>query len=82
MSNIGSSSIIGKQLRAVITTATEEELKLFKQNNRSCDAKNTIIISVPQEQNEDGTTQDKEGAISIWLSDNDGKLIQVTKPIS
>jgi len=76
MSNIGSSNIVGKQLRAVITNASADELENFKNNNGSCEAKNCIIISVPQE---DG--KDKEGALSIWLSDNEGKLIQVTKPI-
>jgi hypothetical protein len=81
MSNIGSSDIIGKQLRAVITTATETELKSFKESNRTCEAKNCIIISVPQKTENDGTVHDAEGKITLWLSDNDGKLIQVTKPI-
>ena len=71
MSNIGSTNIIGKQLKAVITTATESELKIFKNNDNTCAVKNTIIISVPQENG-----KDKEGGISIWLSDDNGKLIQ------
>lgn len=82
MSNIGSSDIVGKQLKAVITNATEAELNAFKNSDKSCEAKNTIIISVPQKTENDGTVHDEEGKISIWLSDNDGKLIQVTKPIN
>jgi len=82
MSNIGSSDIVGKQLKAVITNATEAELNVFKNSDKSCEAKNTIIISVPQKTETDGTVHDEEGKISIWLSDNDGKLIQVTKPIN
>ncbi len=82
MSNIGSLDIIGKKINTVITTATEAELNAFKNSDRSCEAKNSIIISVPQKTENDGTVHDDEGKISIWLSDNNGKIIQVTKPIN
>lgn len=78
MSNIGSNNITGQSFKPVITNATFDELNNLQINNVQVAANNAIIFSIPQ--NTDGT--DKPGEGSIWISDNDGYLYCMTKPIN
>jgi hypothetical protein len=76
MSNIGTSDIVNQTYSSVITTIDYNELKSMMDDNIKVDAKNAIIFSIPRENN-----TDIKGAGSIWLTDNDGNLYPLTKPI-
>ena len=62
------SKITGKQVNAIITTIPKDKLK----EKIIADARNSIIISVPEMDPE--STQ---GNPSIFVTDNDGKLYLV-----
>ncbi len=75
MSKVGSkSNMFGKQLNVVITNGTEEQLKNI---NVPLDAKNSLIVSVQS----DSEGNDIPESVSLWMTDSDGYLLQLTKPI-
>ena len=73
-----SNNTIGQLFKPVITNITEETLEKYKVDNQSIGINNAFIISIPQDTNGD----DLPGAGSIWLTDNDGLLYQLTKSIN
>ena len=62
----------------IITNIPYLKLKDFQDNNKSINIPNAFIISVPQNDNE----EDIQGEASIWVSDGDGYLLNITKPIN
>lgn len=76
MSKIGYYKDIKDTFKPIITNLTETELNEIKVNNKSINISNAFIISIPQDNDED-----IEGQGSIWLTDKDGYLYQLTKPI-
>lgn len=77
MSKVGSEQSRGQVFKSVITNAEFNDLNRLKTNNIPVEAHNAIIFSIPQQNGED-----IEGEGSIWLSDSDGYLYNITKPIN
>ena len=63
--------------KPIFTNITNEEFLQKRNNNESLSVKNGFIISIPQDE-EGNDIQDKG---SIWLTDSNGYLYQLTKPI-
>ena len=78
MSNIGSKSkSFGKDLNIVISNGTEEQFNKLATEGTALQSKNSMIISIPQENG-----KDKIDSVSLWLTDDDGQLLEISKPIS
>lgn len=78
MSNIGTKlNILNKQLNVVITNGTKEQLKAYETSKTSVKVKNALIISVQTDNNGD----DIPGSVSLWMTDSDGFILQLTNPI-
>lgn len=78
MSKVGSTNIIGQMFKPIITNATYDELNNLKVNNTALTVHNAIIFSVPI----DSEGNDIENTGSIWLTDSDGYLYCMSKPIN
>jgi len=79
MSKIGNlNNTMGQLFKPVVTNITEETLEKYRTENLSIGITNAFIISIPQDNN----GNDLQGAGSIWLTDNDGLLYQLTKSIN
>ena len=76
MSKIGQ-IINNRSFNPIITNIDFNTLNGYVTAGKSINVSNAFIISVPQ--NEDGV--DKVGAASIWMTDADGYLLNITKPI-
>ena len=74
MSNIANkNNTYGSSYNVTIANGTEEQIGNLEQVN----IYNSIIISIPQE---NGVDQPKNA--SVWMTDNSGKLYEISKPIS
>lgn len=76
MSKICNESIVGQLFKPIITPMTDDELKQFEK--QSIGINNAIIFSIPQT----SSGEDDKGKGSIWLTDSNGYVYQLTKPIS
>lgn len=77
MSKIGDPSNLGGVFKPIITNATYKNLKEMSTSGVSINLYNAFIISVPQ----DSQGEDIEGYGSIWMTDSNGQLYQLTDPI-
>lgn len=75
MSKIGQLNDANQLFNPIITDLTYEQLLEYANNSISINVPNAFIVSVPQ--NEGG---DKKDAASIWMTDKDGYLLNITKP--
>jgi hypothetical protein len=78
MSKIGTTDLVGQLFKAVVTTLNDSELDNYVQKDMSIGVNNAIIFSIPQ--GSEGV--DLPGHGSIWISDSNGYLYQMTKPIN
>lgn len=77
MSNVGSKlNVLNKQLNVIITNGTEQQLHNYEESKTSINAKNALIISIPTD-----AEGDISGAASLWITDSEGYILQLTKPI-
>lgn len=76
MSKIGLMQLAGASFKPTITSATYEELQSIMENGEPINLTNGLIFSIPQKDGED----ERESG-SIWLTDSDGYLYCMTKPI-
>ena len=78
MSKVGSkSNMFGKQLNVVITNGTKKDLLKLINSNTQLDAKNSLIVSIKS----DSEGNDIPGSASLWMTDSEGYLLQLTNPI-
>lgn len=75
MSNIGK-QIDNRSFNPIITNIDYSTLLGYANANKSINVPNSFIISVPQEEN----GGDKVDAASIWMTDENGYLLNITKP--
>jgi hypothetical protein len=75
MSNVGT-TMINQSFKPIVTTATETQLNSYKNSNKPINVCNALIFSIPNGEN------DIVNSGSIWLSDSNGYLYQMTKPIN
>lgn len=75
MSKIGSQNTTGAIFKPTVTNSSYDELMALI--NTPLNVSNALIFSVPQK---DG--QDLVGEGSIWMTDNEGYLYPITKPIN
>jgi len=76
MSKIGSTNIIGQPFKPIITSASYNDLLALKNSNTTVESHNALIFSIPQ----DADGNDKENEGSIWLTDSNGYLYNISKP--
>lgn len=80
MSNIGSKdNSLGKKYELVIANGTEEVFQQLINDNKKLNIYNKVIISIPTNSE---TGEDIVGEASVWMTDSEGKLYQLTKPIN
>lgn len=75
MSKIGQLNDANQLFNPIITDLTYEQLLEYANNSISINVPNAFIISVPQNEG-----SDKKDAASIWMTDKDGYLLNITKP--
>ena len=79
MSNIGSkNNSLGKKYELVIANGSEEDMLKYV-DNKKLNIYNKVIISIPTNSE---TGEDEIAAASIWMTDSNGKLYQLTRPSS
>ena len=76
MSKIGQLTGNNNLFNPIITDIPYNKLKEYESTNTSIGVPNAFIISVPQNAGED-----IKDAASIWMTDKDGQLLNITKPI-
>ena len=76
MSKICSESVVGQLFKPIITPMTVDELKQFEK--QSIGINNAIIFSIPQT----SSGEDDKGKGSIWLTESNGYVYQLTSPIN
>ena len=82
MSNIATNSIVGKIFNPIVTNLTYEELDTMRAEETSINIPNCILFSIPQTNYVSGDNEDIQGEGSIWLTDTNGYLYCMTKPIN
>lgn len=76
MSKIGQ-LINNRSFNPIVTNISYDTLyNNYAKDNKSINISNAFIISVPQDEN----GNDLEGKASIWMTDVDGYLLNITKP--
>lgn len=76
MSKIGQ-LIKNRTFNPIITDIDYKTLLNYNESNKSIDIPNAFIISIPQDEN---TGQDEKDKASIWMTDAEGYLFNITKP--
>lgn len=80
MSNIGSKdNSLGKKYELVIANGTEEVFQQLINDNKKLNIYNKVIISIPTNSE---TGEDIVGEASVWMTDSEGKLYQLARPIN
>ena len=74
ISNIGTSSIVGKIFSPIVTTLSFDELNEIYNGGQYLPISNSVLFSIPQDA--DGNDLEYEG--SIWLTDKNGYLYPMT----
>ncbi len=75
MSKIGK-QIDNRSFNPIITNIDYDALNNYANANKSINVTNSFIISIPQDDNEN----DIVGGASIWMTDENGYLLNITKP--
>ena len=77
--NIGNKeNSLGKELNIIISNGSEIQFAQLESSGTPVQVKNALIIAIPQDSN----GNDIQRAASLWLSDKDGYLLELAKPIS
>lgn len=77
--NIGNKeNSLGKELNIIISNGSEIQFAQLESSGTPVQVKNALIIAIPQDSN----GNDIQKAASLWLSDKDGYLLELAKPIS
>ena len=69
---------LGKELNIIISNGSENQFAQLVASNTPVQVKNALIIAIPQ----DSEGNDIPKAASLWLSDNAGYLLELSRPIS
>ena len=69
---------LGKELNIIISNGSESQFLELVENNMPVQSKNSLIIAIPQDSN----GNDIPKGASLWLTDNSGYLLELSKPIS
>lgn len=77
MSNVGQKTNTTRGFNPIITDITYNTLQTYVSKNISINVPNAFIISIPQ-----ANDADVKDAASIWMTDNDGYLLNITRPNS
>lgn len=75
MSKIGT-LISNRSFNPIISDIPYNTLLKWRTDNKSINLPNAFIVSVPQDEN----GEDIQDAASIWMTDADGYLLNITKP--
>ena len=78
MSNIANKNASNKTFNSIITTLSWTDLYKKMNDNIPISATNALIFSIPRSENGE---EDLIGEGSIWLTDENGNLYPMTKPI-
>ena len=83
MSNIATNSIVGKIFSPIVTNLTYDELDEMRVTDVSINIPNCILFSIPTTFNSGKNMyEDNQNEGSIWVTDTNGYLYCMTKPIN
>ena len=75
MSKVGQ-NIANRSLSFTVTDIPYDKLDEYRTKNITINIKNSFILSAPHDDNGD----DINGKTSLWITDNEGYLLNITKP--
>ena len=82
MSNIATNSIVGKVFNPIVTNISYDELNQMRMEEVSINIPNCMLFSIPTTDPNSGKLEDIPNEGSIWLTDANGYLYCMTKPIN